>query len=490
MKSASKRALTSTIGLVFALALAPAAFAESPPVVWKSGDLTIKPFLSDRLRVEVVDWFDPGPGGANEDYSFVANVIRFGTDLQWRDWKVTIEGQEAQLFSVPSDSAGLGPGAVYYASTAQKNQREIAVRRAVLQWDNAFTKGLGVAGGRYILNDGLETLPEDKGLSWLKKNRISQRLIGGFDYTHIGRSFDGGFLHYDMAPWNLTIAGGRPSAGGFNVSSNNEVEDVGVVYAALTVTEPGWLTRADGRVFYLFYEDDRNLVATDNRSLAARQADFRDISIHTVGANFENLQRIGPGDLDLLAWVAGQTGDWESLDHSAWALALEAGYHLVDVPTKPWFRAGWFRGSGDDNPNDGQHGTFFQALPTARLYAQTPFFNLMNNQDLFLQVILSPMENMGLRVDWHHLWVTEDQDLLYAGGGATQSTPLFGYAGFSAQGRSEVADLLDFSLDYTFNRNVKCSAYYGHGFGGSVIDAQFAGSSQLDYAFFEFTLSL
>lgn len=473
-----------------ALAAGPAVAGDAAPIAWHVGEATIQPLLSDRTRVEMVDWFDPDPGGGDESYAFVANKISFGAVTKWRDVQVTVEGQEVELFGVPADAPGLGPGAAYYASTAEKDQREVTVRRAMLEWNNALVKGLGVAGGRYLLNDGLETLPTDASLKWLKKARISQRLLGAFDYTHVGRSFDGASLRYTSAPWNLTVAGGRPSAGGFNISANNEVEDVGVAYAALTVTEPSWLPRSDGRLFYLYYGDDRGLVATDNRPLGARQADSGDIAVHSVGLNFETVQPCGPGEADALMWVVGQGGQWESLDHAAWALSLEAGYRFVGLPAKPWIRAGWFRGSGDDDPGDGDHGTFFQVLPTARLYAQTPFYNMMNNEDFFLQLLLAPVEGLDVRVDWHRLWATEGEDLVYAGGGATQSKPLFGFSGFSARGFSQVGDLLDLSVDYAVHRRVKLGAYYGHGFGNAAVDAQYPGSKELDYAYFEVTVRL
>jgi hypothetical protein len=460
------------------------------PLAWQIGELRLQPILSNRLRTEVVDWFDPGPGLGDESYTFVANVVRFGASMRWRSLAATLEGQDTALWNVPSDAPGLGPGAAYYSATTQGDQHEVHLRRAVLQWNDVGAKGLSLAGGRYILNEGTETTAEDSGLQWIKKNRVSQRLVGGFDYTHVGRSFDGATLRYVRAPYDFTFSGGRPSAGGFNVSANNEVEEVGILYAALTATEAPWLPRADARLFYLYYADDRGLVATDNRPLATRQADGGNIAVHTVGANLAGVIRLGPGDADGLFWVAGQSGDWEALDHAAWALAVEGGYRLVGLPGTPWLRAGWFHGSGDSDPGDGKHDTFFQALPTARLYAQTPFFNLMNNEDLFLQAIVSPRAGLQVRVDWHHLWTSEGEDLLYSGAGAAQSRPAFGFGGFASRGHSSVGDLLDLSAEYAFHRNAKLGVYYGHVFGDSVLDAQFAGSGDADYGYVEVTLGL
>jgi hypothetical protein len=57
---------------------------------------------------------------------------------------------------------------------------------------------------------------------------------------------------------------------------------------------------------------------------------------------------------------------------------------------KPWLRGGYTLGSGDGNPNDCTHGTFFQILPTPRPFARFPFFNMENNRDIMGALILRP----------------------------------------------------------------------------------------------------
>jgi hypothetical protein len=87
------------------------------------------------------------------------------------------------------------------------------------------------------------------------------------------------------------------------------------------------------------------------------------------------------GQLDALAWVALQTGSWGNLNQRAGAFAAEAGWQpRILAWLKPWFRAGYDYGSGDKNAGDSTHGTFFQVLPTPRIYARFPFFNMMNNR--------------------------------------------------------------------------------------------------------------
>jgi hypothetical protein len=151
----------------------------------------------------------------------------------------------------------------------------------------------------------------------------------------------------------------------------------------------------------------------------------------------------------------------------------------------PWLRAGYNRSSGDDNPADDTHGTFLQLLPTARIYAQFPFFNLMNNEDLFTQLILKPHSRVTLRSDYHWLRVTESVDLWYAGGGATNSK-VFGFAGLPASGRHELAQLVDASVTLSLLKQLTAYAYYGRAFGQGVVKATFAGASA-DYGYVELT---
>jgi hypothetical protein len=86
----------------------------------------------------------------------------------------------------------------------------------------------------------------------------------------------------------------------------------------------------------------------------------------------------------------------------------------------PWIRGGLNYGSGDRNASDATHGTFFQLLPTPRLYARFPFFNLMNTSDAFGELMLRPSARVTVRTDVHSVRLAEGNDLWYQGGGAFQ----------------------------------------------------------------------
>jgi len=87
---------------------------------------------------------------------------------------------------------------------------------------------------------------------------------------------------------------------------------------------------------------------------------------------------------------------------------------------KPWIRGGYFRGSGDDDPTGRTHGTFFRELPTPRPFARFPLYNLMNNEDGFAQLTVTPYRKLILRTEAHSLNLANARDLWYIGGGAFQ----------------------------------------------------------------------
>jgi len=395
--------------------------------------------------------------------------------------------QHSLLEGLPEN--GLGPGAVYYANHPDTFQQAAILRQAWLKLKtNLDDDRIALTIGRTRFMGGAETTPEDPVLNWVKSKRVAQRLLGPFDYTHIGRSFDGVTLAYDRGDVNVTGFWHRPTTGGFEIHGGRHIDEIDVFGASVTSNIPIAGNPTDARLFYIYYGDNRPVVRLDNRPLVVRQADLEDTAINTIGANFAHVIPVGDGTVDLLAWVTGQTGDWQSQSHSAWAYSFEAGYQLPEVVTKPWLRVGLFRSSGDDNPSDNHHGSFFQLLPTARLYALTPFFNLMNNQDLFAQLLLKPAKKVGIRTDLHWLRVTEPRDFAYFGGGATKRD-FFGYGGVPANGKRDLGILLDMGVTWKLVDMLEIGAYYGHVFGQAVYRAAFPVKSHIDYGFIEGTVS-
>jgi Alginate export len=487
-------AITGGATVVLALCLAARAGAQELPS-WRD---RITFSVSDRVRGEFVDWFgppsrtpegDPIPADA-ERYNFFANRFRAGVRVFFPPIELNLQFQYTELANVPEDASlpppvgNLGTGAIYFANTHESPQGEPVLKQATVTM-----RGRGVTAtlGRFEYRDGLEVVPADATLAVLAKTRIAERLVGPFDFTNVGRTFDGARVAYDTPDWNLTAMGSRPTQGGFEVSANREL-DIELAGLAWTLKRLPNAPPLSARLFYLYYRDGRDdALKVDNRSLRARTADTDPISINTIGADAITVIDAGPGIADLLVWGLVQTGTWGRETHGAWAWAMEAGYQLPQVPTAPWLRAGWDRSSGDSNPSDGHHRTFFQLIPTARTYARLPFFNLMNSSDVFLELQLRPHERALIRSDLHWLRLTEGRDLWYSGGGATSNT-FFGYAGSPAFGSRALARLADISVTVQLHQRLTLEGYYGHAFGRSVVGWTFPGKDA-NYGFLELTFT-
>jgi len=150
---------------------------------------------------------------------------------------------------------------------------------------------------------------------------------------------------------------------------------------------------------------------------------------------------------------------------------LEAGFQPpVLSKLKPWLRGGYTRGSGDNNPNDRTHGTFFQILPTPRPFARFPFFDMENNRDIMGALILPPHKPITISSEFHSLALTNAHDLWYSGGGVFQPWR-FGYTGRPTGGARSLANLYDTSVEYRIRPDVTVTAYADYASGRAAIQA-------------------
>jgi hypothetical protein len=170
--------------------------------------------------------------------------------------------------------------------------------------------------------------------------------------------------------------------------------------------------------------------------------------------------------------------------HKAGAAAVEGGYQLSKILTTPWLRGGWFRSTGDDNATDGTHNTFFQVLPTPRIYARLPFYNLMNSTDDFIQVIDNPVKKLAVRSDLHWLQLTSANDLWYLGGGAFDNK-VFGYVGRPANKSRSLASVTDISADWQTTKDIDLNFYFAYAQGKTVVAAIYPSGRNMQYGYVE-----
>lgn len=451
-----------------------------------SGRPAINAFVYDRTRMDAWQWFAAPPSASS--YAYVQTLQRLGLEQHLHRWDWKLELSQPALLDAPSNAVSpvsaqgqLGLGGTYYASNGNNSYPAAAfLKQGYMRYDG---ENLNLRLGRFEFFDGQETRPRDAALAWLQANRVSNRLISNFGFTNAQRSLDGLDGQWQIGAWNVTAMAARGDQGVFNMNGNPEL-NVDVQYLALT--HPEARQHVLWRVFAIGFHDGRTgITKTDNRPLAVRSADHANIRIGTYGGNLTAAIPAGPGQFDFLFWGALQNGRWGPQGHSAGAAALEGGYRMGKQDAAPWLRGGWFRSTGDNNPADGQHNTFFQLLPTPRLYARVPFYNLMNSTDEFVQVMDKPVKQLALRSDLHWLQLTSGNDLWYSGGGAFDNK-VFGFSAHPANGKTSLASVADISADWQATKSVDLNFYYGYALGKTVVAESYPTGPNMQFGYVEF----
>jgi hypothetical protein len=471
---------------------APGAAAPAAPAAAPAGD-SVTFSIYERARNDNWQWFAAPP--SNDNYSYLQSLLRISVAQRIHHWDWQAELAQTWVGGVPSDAVAtvsaqgqLGLGGTYYAANGNNSEPAAAFfKQGFLRYNAGDDKNIRL--GRFEFFEGVETHPKDSTVLWLQNNRVQQRLVGNFGFSDALRSFDGIDAHYGSGTgsdnWDLTAMAGRADQGVFNMNGNPEL-NVDTQYLAFTrIAAHG---RIVARAFAIGYHDGRTgITKTDNRPAAVRAADHKNIRLGTYGGDLIATQPAGPGTFDFVFWGALQNGNWGALTQSAGAAALEGGYRFTKVPTMPWFRGGWWRATGDNNNADSKNNTFFQVLPTPRVYARLPFYNAMNSTDGFVQLIDKPCKTSctwDLRSDLHWLDLTSGHDLWYLGGGAFDNK-VFGFTGRPANGHTSFASVADISSDWQATKNVAFNAYYGYGWGKSVVGAIYPTNKNIQLGYVE-----
>ncbi len=440
-----------------------------------------------RTRGESWNWFDAGEEGR---YAFLGSFLRAGLRQQQRGFGWRIELMAPLLLGLPDDAvlpapAGqLGQGASYAAANdGRTDPADVFPKEVYLRLGRpAGSDGHTLRLGRFDFSDGAEIVPTDPTVARLKRERMAQRLLGPFGFTHVMRSWDGAQYAFTARGRQLWLMAVRPTTGVFDTDGWGWVDDVSVLYGALTFPLRAGGDAGEARLYALWYEDARDLAKTDNRPAAAREADADPVRVTTLGAHLLQVIPTASGPVDLLLWGALQTGAWGALDHAATAAALEVGFQPRLGGLRPWLRVGLLRGSGDGDPLDGDHDTFFQVLPTPRPYARFPFYDFNNTTEIFADLSLRPHDIVSVRAGVHAVRLSEAADLWYVGGGPFEDET-FGYSGRPSGGARGLATVADLSVSVAPVPWATVEAYGALAFEGDVIRAIYpsAGNGRLAY---------
>ena len=166
---------------------------------------------SVRFRVEDWRWFDTP--GAEDEYQFIGATARFAAQKKFGSVEGRLELAAPVLWNLPEGAVApaprgpLGLGANYYqANNSGSAAAGIFVKQAYVRYDRFRV-------GRFEFIEGSEQMPADPRLAAVRRDRVANRLLGTFGFSHVGRSFDG--VQAGGKTW--TVLAAKPTKGVFRV---------------------------------------------------------------------------------------------------------------------------------------------------------------------------------------------------------------------------------------------------------------------------------
>jgi hypothetical protein len=226
------------------------------------------------------------------------------------------------------------------ANGGRQNLARIFLKQGFVRFKDGERRSLRV--GRFEFLDGSEVTPKDPTLAALEKTRITQRLIGNFGWSAVGRSYDGMQFPQNWRKNNFPFVAARATQGVFQAEGMGEL-DVGFLYGSYTLPISRKNTDSELPIFGIGYEDPRGTVLkTHDRALAVRQADHQDILLGTFGADYLQVFNTSTADkFDFLLWGVLQTGSWGNQSDRAGAFVGEFGWQPPVRHLAPWISAGY-----------------------------------------------------------------------------------------------------------------------------------------------------
>ena len=212
-----------------------------------------------------------------------------------------------------------------------------------------------------------------------------ERLIGGFNWSNIARSFDavkGSFFNEKL---NIDFFFARVVK--IENKKFNKWNEKDNFYGVYTISNHFGF--AEINVYYFYRE-----ISGEN----------------TLGLRIKSKK----GNFNYMLESAYQFGGKEPYSISAYALALVLGYKF-NIPFSPYLEIEFDYGSGDDNPYDSTVKTFDNLYPTNhKFYGFMDRASLKNLRDVKFRFSFKPLEKLFIQTDVHFLSINEPLDALYA----------------------------------------------------------------------------
>lgn len=433
--------------IVALLSVVPPAFAQSarPEHNWKE----ILPGLhlggSFKTRVEYKDDFNFQRG--RQDYL----LTRTRLSLRYQpveQFEALIEGQDARVFSERLD--GIPP------------LNEDAT-------PNIFADQLDLHQAYVRVLVGTPEVPFQIKVGRQKFNLGAKRLVSSLEWVNTARVWDA-----------LRVTIGDPKTRSLDVFASWLVP----VYPDRFNDHKKTGNRYADSLFHGLYYTDLDLIpdgALEAYYLLRQNPDAED-QVHTLGARTASSAGLFGGDLE----GAIQLGTYGDLDHMAYM--FHAGAWVSATHNKRVvFSIAYNLGSGDGDPNDGDHETFDNLFPLNHAYyGYMDFFALMNLHNMEGAVQAKPLPNLVLRAAYQGFFLVDaTNDAWYnAGGGVVRPA-----SGKLSSGY--VGNELDFTAVLKLlGGHLAIEGGYSHFFAGRYISQTGPAQNDADFLYLQLTATL
>jgi hypothetical protein len=299
-----------------------------------------------------------------------------------------------------------------------------------------------------------------------ERTPFAGRLIGNAEWSMFERAFDGARVDFEGPGWRLHGSFVMPTQGAYEESASPTIGRVQLTTLSAS---------RDGAELFAHHYRDRRAVAARPDNTGAR-ASRVDIALQTLGGSWT---RTFAG-LDVQLWGAFQRGDWYGDAHRALSASGEAGYRWMRARATPSISGGMLWASGDEEPNDSTHGTFFPMVPTTAPSMLAGTYAQMNLRDLYIRGSATPHDRLSVTAEVHRLALVSRQDRWYSGTGATAfAGNYFGYSSRPSTLATGLGTFVQLSAASPLASHWRLAATAGFIHGGDVVRRQFAGRSMV-----------
>ncbi|HYE84913.1 MAG TPA: alginate export family protein [Vicinamibacterales bacterium] len=442
--------------------------------------------ISNVTRVESWSYFQPrldrpaatADTTGDPDYTFIGDRAELAVRVDGARFDLAGAFNYVRLENLPTRAigpGGLGTGAFYFAATGVRYSYQLYLGELNVRMRSK--NGLSLTVGRMPFSsgsDGKYARQGDRGqpetsLQALTRERLHSRLVGNFEWSLYQRRFDGVRLDVERSRSHLTAALLVPTQGGFEESTNLSIPRIQLAAAEWTRSR----RESQFQAFGYLYRDRRGEAAVVENSLSFDRP--VNITMATAGGSYARVSPSRAGEFDAIAWAAMQIGDWYGRSHRAASLAIEAGHRWSGPAWRPRLRGGYLWASGDRNPDDGRHGTFFQMIPSSRKFALSSVYAQMNLSDAFAQLLIEPT-GLRARIEVHALHLASGRDLWYQGSGATAAKGrYFGFSARPADGRRSLGSVVEGTVEIPLRKFWSLNGYAGVMSAGDAVQVMFTG---------------